>query len=590
MDEIFTSQNKIAVVPFRTKKMPLNLKTLDSICDYIVWYAKDIKEIKYRQLFEEKKAADGFYIFIEDGKGSIRKIDERDNIEEIKDKLFLPLNMNSSGLTPSCVFEVDFNGRKYMPREGHSWATNKEGMKKLIELNRVFASANVLYYKLYHSDFPVKSLTNMWVDTMGSFQKRYVVETSERVIQRCLLMSTDPGDLILDPTCGGGTTAYVSEKWGRRWITCDTSRVAITLAKQRLITGKFDYFELAHKEEGVRSGFKYKTVPHITLGSIAQSEPPKEETLYDQPFIVTSKVRVTGPFTIESVPSLRTRPFDGKEPRVSGVGAQLSRSGATGNHALWQEELKTTGIRATGGKKIEFARVEPLAGMHFLHAEGEVLEKGNVTKRAVISFGPDYGPLEQRQVEEALKEARQMEQKPDFAIFAAFHFDPEAAKDIDHVDWPGVTILKVQMNVDLLTADLRKKRSSNQSYWLIGQPDVEVLRGKSGTYRVRVNGFDYYNPVTGEIESGGTNRIAMWLLDTDYDEQSLFPDQVFFPMKDPKRDWTRLAKALNNTVNEEALEAFTGTDSLPFKAGENKKVAVKIIDNRGIESFVVKPL
>ncbi len=589
MDEVFISENKVAVIPFRTKKMPLNLKTIDSICDYIIWYAKDIKAIKYRQLFEEKKASDGFYTYIEDGKGDIRKIREEDNFEEYKDKLFLPLNMNSSGLTPSCVFEVDFKGRKYFPRTGFSWATNRKGMRKLIDLGRIFASENVLYYKLYHNDFPVKNMTNMWVDTMGSFQKRYVVETSERVIQRCLLMTTDPGDLVLDPTCGGGTTAYVAEEWGRRWITCDTSRVAVTLAKQRLMTAKYDYFELAHKDEGVRSGFNYKTVPHITLGSIAQDEPSKDETLYDQPIIEKKKVRVTGPFTVEAVPSLRVKPFDGKEPKIEGSGRELSQTGETGNQTLYRDELKTTGIITTGGKKIEFSMVEPMVATRFLHAKGEIIEKDK-TKKAYISFGPDFGPMEQRQVEEAIKEARGLKEKPDFVIFAAFHFDPEAAKDIDLIEWPGVQILKAQMSVDLLTADLRKKRSSNQSYWLIGQPDVEVMKEKGGKYKVRVNGFDYYNPISGEIESKSNAHIAMWFLDTDYDERSLLPDQVFFPMKDSKRDWTKLAKALNGEIDEELIEAFTGVESLPFEADEEKKIAVKIIDNRGIESFVIKNL
>jgi len=226
----------------------------------------------------------------------------------------------------------------------------------------------------------------------------------------------------------------------------------------------------------------------------------------------------------------------------------------------------------------------------YLHAEGEILDEKGKQKKAVISFGPDYGALEQRQVEEAINEARSLGEKPELVIFAAFHFDPEASKDIDEMKWPGVSILKAQMSVDLLTSDLRKKRSSSQSYWLIGQPDIEVVKSKGGTYKVRVNGFDYYNPVSGEIDSGDTSRIAMWMLDTDYDEQSILPVQVFFPMKDERRDWTGLAKTLNGAVNEEVMDSFTGAESLSFKVGEHKKVAVKIIDDRGIESFVIKKL
>lgn len=421
-------------------------------------------------------------------------------------------------------------------------------------------------------------------------EKIYVVQTSPKAIQRCLLMTTDPGDLVLDPTCGSGTTAYVAEQWGRRWITCDTSRVAITLAKQRLMTAKFDYYELAHPLEGIKSGFKYKTVPHITLKSIANNEPAKEETLYDQPFVERSKVRVTGPFTVEAVPSLRVKPFDGKEPKLEVTSEQLSRTGETGRQAEWRDELKATGIRSTGGKVISFSRIEPMIATRFLHAEGEILDDAGVNKCAYISFGPDYGPLEQRQVEEAIKEARSLKDKPDFVIFAAFHFDPEAAKDIYQINWKGMKILKAQMSVDLLTKDLRKKRSSSHSYWLIGQPDVEVVKQKDGKFKVKLNGFDYYDPVTGEIISKGTKHIAMWFLDTDYDERSLYPSQVFFPEGDSKRDWTKLAKVLNGEVNEELMEVFRGTESLPFSAGEEKKIAVKIIDNRGIESFVIKRL
>ncbi|MEK7158705.1 MAG: DNA methyltransferase, partial [Patescibacteria group bacterium] len=449
---------------------------------------------------------------------------------------------------------------------------------------------STLRYIRFFDDFPVKEIQNVWSDTMGERDMIYAVQTNTKIIERCMLMTTDPGDLVIDPTCGSGTTAFVAEQWGRRWITCDTSRVAITLAKQRLMTAYFDYYKLAHPTEGVSSGFEYKKVPHVTLGSIANNEPAAEETLYDQPLVDKLKARVTGPFTVEALPSLRTKPFDGKEPKIAAQGGEIARTGETVNQTIWRDELKTSGIRATGGKIINFSRIEPMAGTRFIHASAEILDEKGTNKKAVISFGPDYGALEQRQVEEAVNEARKLTDKPDFIIFAAFQFDPEAAKDIDQIQWSGVTILKAQMSVDLLTADLRKKRSSNQSYWLIGQPDVEVVKNKDGLYKVIVHGFDYYNPVTGEIDFGDTRRIAMWMLDSDYDEQSILPEQIFFPMKDPKHDWSALAKTLNGAVDQDLIELFTGVESLPFVAGENKKVAVKIIDDRGIESFVIKNL
>jgi adenine-specific DNA-methyltransferase len=470
---------------------------------------------------------------------------------------------------------------------------------KLAEKDRLFAVGNTLTYVRYVDDFPVTEYNNVWDDTVRSTYasaKIYVVQTSEKVVQRCLLMTTNPRDLVLEPTCGSGTTAYVAEQWGRRWITCDTSRVAATLAKQRLMTSQFDYFELAHPEEGVKSGFNYKIVPHVTLKSLANNETLKQESLFDQPIIERNKVRVTGPFTVEAVPCLRIKPFNGKEPKLEGSGIDLARMGETGQQAIWRDELKSSGIRAVGGKTLNFSRVEPMAATRFLHAEGEILDEKGHVKKAVISFGPQFGPLEQRQVEGAVKEARELKSSLEFIIFAAFHFDPEAAKDIDQMNdsigqfIPGAKILKAQMSVDLLTHDLRKKRSSNQSYWLIGQPEVEVKKVKDGRYKVKVNGFDYYDPVSGEILSGSNKHIAMWFLDTDYDERSLMPDQVFFPAADANRDWTKLSKAMNGEVDEDLLEAFRGTESLEFDSGSQRKIAVKIIDNRGIESFVVKSL
>jgi adenine-specific DNA-methyltransferase len=344
-------------------------------------------------------------------------------------------------------------------------------------------------------------------------------------------------------------------------------------------------------EDGVAGGFEYRKAPHVTLGSITNNEPPAAEILFDQPMTEGGKIRVTGPFTVEAVPCLRIRPFDHSEVTNFSDNA-IARVGETANYSHWCDELKVTGIRATAGNILQFSRIEPLSGTRWLHAEGEILDSVGKTQKAFISFGPDFGPLEQRQVEQAVNEAMAMEEKPNFLIFAAFHFDPEAAKDIDQMRFAAgsITILKAQMSVDLLTEDLRKKRSSNQSFWLIGQPDIEVIPEKDGMIKIRVNGFDYYNPITGEIDSGGANKIAMWLLDTDYDEQSLLPDQVFFPMQDPNRDWTELIQTLNGAVNGDLVESFTGIESLPFSPGSNRKIAVKIVDDRGIESFVVKAL
>jgi len=355
-------------------------------------------------------------------------------------KVFASLPLHSQGAGFNEPFLL--NGKEYKIPYSRHWTTDYEGLKRLEKSKRLIESGTVLRYKLYFNDFSLQQLTTTWSDTSPEFFKDYVVQTSTKVIERCLLMTTDPGDLCLDITCGSGTTAYVAEQWGRRWITCDTSRVAITLAKQRLMTALFDYYELAYPQEGVGSGFRYKTVPHITLKSIANNEPPGQETLYDQPFVDNSRARVTGPFIVEAVPAPMVKPLD---------------------------------VIASETKQSK--------------------------KKGIAS--------------------------------------PSARND---------------------------------------QPTQ---------YQVEVLGFDYYNTKTGNIESGGTDKIAMWMLDTDYDGRSLFPRQVFFPMAGEKDGWSRLAKNLKAVIDEELIEAYRGNTSLPFEIGDNRRIAVKIVDDRGIESLKI---
>ena len=433
-------------------------------------------------------------------------------------------------------------------------------------------------------------------------------------------MTTDPGDLVLDPTCGSGTTALVAEQWGRRWISCDTSRVAIALARQRLMTANFDFYKLAHPNEGVGSGFRYKTVPHITLGFIANNSDIKEglsrdqldaviarhapqETLHDRPHVDTSKARVTGPFTVEAVPAPAVRPLDDAQPTPVPADHSVARFGETLRQVDWREELLKTGVRGKAGQRISFSRLEPLPAARWLNVEGEtfpdesgadeVRETGTSKspQRVAVAFGPDHAPLEQRQVALALEEAQTLVPKPRIVVFAAFQFDPEAAKDIDETNWPGVTLLKAQMNADLLTGDLKRKRSTNESFWLIGQPEVNlemISEGEdTGKFRVSVHGFDYYNTRNGELESGGPEKIALWMLDLDYDGRSLFPHQVFFPMAGAKDGWTRLALNLRAEIDPKRMQAYRGTESLPFEAGEHRRAAVKIVDDRGIESLKI---
>ena len=593
MDEVFGVGNFVAQITFRKKLMPLGAKTLESMADFLVWYAKEKDALKYHQLFVKTipdPSARWTGLELNDGTRRLLTSKERADLSSIPEgaKVFATVPQIAPSFSEKSVYPFEFEGEIYYPPKGACWVTTKEKMQRLASMGRLTVEAGSPRYIMYHDDFPYTKITNPWHDTPPAQGKTYVVQTNEKVIARCLLMTTDPSDLVFDPTCGSGTTADVAEQWGRRWITCDTSRVALTLAKQRLMTALFNYYELAYPEEGVGSGFKYKTVSHISMKSLANNEPPAEETLYDKPFVDKSKARVSGPFTVEAVPAPVVKPLSEVKEEPSSD-ESVARSGETLRQSEWRDELFRTGIRGKSGQRIEFSRVEMLPGTRWLHADAETKE--DTPQRAVVSFGPEHAPLEQRQVELAIEEARRLVPKPKIIVFASFQFDPEAAKDIDETEWPGVTLLKAQMNADLLTEDLKKKRASNESFWLMGQPDVSVEKIKDGTnkgkYRVGVLGFDYYNTKTGTIESGGTEKIAMWMLDTDYDGRSLFPRQVFFPMASEKEGWARLAKNLKAEIDEELIEAYRGSVSLPFEPGGNGRIAVKIIDDRGIESFKI---
>jgi len=613
MDDVFGAGNFIALIWFRKKTMPLGARFTEQMGNYLVWYVRDKPSAanKYRQLYRDADVEGDFHWkWYERPDGSRHTMTD----EQLNDHSKLPehvrvfrlVSMWPPSFDPKAVFAVEFQGKEWRPPEGACYPTNPDGMNRLKERRRLEPEGNFLRYVMYLEEAYPK-LTANWADTVGARDQRYVVETSEEVVKRCLLMTTDPGDLIFDPTCGSGTTACVAEQWGWRWITCDTSRVALTLARQRLMTAVFDYYELSHPAEGVGSGIKCMQVERTSLKSVVNSEAAELLTLYDRPIVDNKRTRVSGPFTVEAVPAPAVKSVEEiLEGAPQPADASIARSGETLRQGEWRDELLRAGIRGKAGQHIRFARLEPLPGCRWLHADGEtrpsdegadrVRETGPAysPQRIVVSFGPEHAPLEQRQVARAIDEAQTLVPKPKLIVFAAFQFDSEAAKDIDETNWPGVTLLKAQMNADLLTDDLKKKRASNELFWLIGQPDVQVERiakgEDKGKLRVTVAGFDYYNTKTGGIESGGDDRIAVWLLDTDYDGRSLYPRQVFFPMAGSKEGWARLAKNLKAEIDQELIEAYCGTVSLPFEPGEHKRVAVKIVDDRGIESLKVMGL
>lgn len=691
LDEVFGDSNFCGEIIYR-KTTGKGSVLLDSTCDYIVWYAKSKKQVKYNALNTERElAAESSICLVEEVNGERRtmtKPEVLDGKSRTNGKVFFPHPMTSARSGgASDVAHFQYRGVNYSPG-GRTFSTDSTGLGRLSKSNRIHVIGSTMRFARYFNDFPFMPINNVWDDTRQSGfadAKVYVVQTSSKAVERCILMTTDPGDLVLDPTCGSGTTAYVAEKWGRRWITCDTSRVAITLAKQRLMTASFDYFALRYPHEGLRGGFIYKTVPHVTLKSIAnnaeidaiyerlhpaiatalfnlnaalQAHAPAapfpvtegvrkgqklvlgskgqdlhewevpfdlptdwaaelqaplaqfhtarqkmqaemdrsiaahadSETLYDQPEREKGKLRVCGPFTVEAVPFPTVLSLE-ELPALAGQGLEadladnsLARSGHTSRQHTWRDELLKTGIRGKGGQMLRFAELEVLPGTASLHASGS-LDTG---ERVVVSFGPEHGALEQRQVERALDEASELFPRPKMIVFCAFAFDPEAAKDIDALK--GITALKAHMNTDLLTEDLKKARSSNQSFWLMGQPDVLLTQLPDGLWQVEVNGFDYFDTAKGELVSGGKGKIAAWQLDTDYDGRSLFPHQVFFPMAGKDEGWMKLKKDIRAELDTELLQAFTGTVSLPFAAGDNRTVAVKIVDDRGIESLKVMRL
>lgn len=588
MDEIFGKKNFIANIRYKARTIPLKTKYLDIAHHHILWIAKDKEKVKIRKIFK-KQIIEGDqnykYVELEDGTRRLMTKNEHLNHSLLpkKSRVFAAIRMRPTQYRRNQDFNYKFKGVNYPPPGGelkrtpngvHSWSTTKEGMKNLERENRLYVLNNEIKYILYFDDYPITPYNSIWDDTAAEKKKRYVVQTSPEIMRRCFLMTTDPGDVVFDPTCGSGTSSCVAEELGRRWITCDTSRVAITLTKQRLMTSVFAYYELKSQDEGISSGFQYKTVPHITLGSIANNEPSKEEVLYDQPIKNNKKARVTGPFTVEAVPS----------HMVQGLGENKNIS----FKYEWLEQVKKSGIKGKKGlaTDMDFAKLEKISGFKYLHAEGETKNP----RKVIISFGPEHSPLDKRHIELALKEIEDKKEKPDILVFAAFHFDPTASRLIDEYESSSFRAIQVQMNMDLQNSDLKKKASGNESFWLIGSPDVG-LKNSSGKnkdeYIVEVRGWDYYNPSSGKIESGGKNKIAMWILDTDYDGRAVFPRQVFFPMSGQKDGWARLAKSLQSEIDKDLIEQYRGTESLPFRKGENKKVAIKIIDDRGIESLKV---
>lgn len=666
LDEVFGENNFIAsIVCLKTSGQAS--KYLSGIYDTVLMYGKNSEKTKYRNLYIAKelgKQGTTQYVWEENSDGTDSRILE--NYKDI-DSVFAADNLSGQGSsnvpTPFC-----FNGTTFYPAKTGHWKPNyPNGLNRLSLANRLKPIGNTLMYKRFFSDFPVVPINNIWTDVLATGlteKKIYIVQTSQKIIERCLLIATDPGDLILDPTCGSGTTAYVAEQWGRRWITIDTSRVALALARARIMGAKYPYYLLADSREGqikeaelqhkvpsdaptygnVRHGFVYERVPHITLKSIANNAeidiiwdnyaakmdalrkkignfeewqmprvgtPEAEklskadleewwnlrivrqkeidasiaakaefEYLYDKPYVDNSKVRVAGPFTVESLNPVR----------MLGVGAdnELLDTAKEDTEAdfinvqdfttMILETLKIAGVQHSDkSDKIDFESLESVPG-EYICAEGKYT-RGDKQIRAGIFIGPEFGTVCRQDIVRAAREA--VDRGYDEVITCAFNYDALSA-DLEKLG--VIPIIKARMNADLHMAGELKNTGSGNLFVVFGEPDIEILH-ENDKLRVKINGVDIFKPQSGKVESSGTEGIACWFIDTNYDEESFFVRHAYFlGQKDP---YESLKKTLKAEIDKDAWESIHSNISRPFDYPKTNRIAVKVINHLGDEVLKV---
>jgi adenine-specific DNA-methyltransferase len=606
MDEVFGAENCVSVVAFK-KTSSASGELLSSVSDYLLWYAKEKSSLKYHQLYVQKKIGeDGGeqYTWVQFKDGVRKNLSNADKLRDLPDgaKVFRQDNLTSQRpAQEGDVREFEYEGKKFTPGKG-TFKTNFIGLSNLAKAKRLIAVGNTLAYVRYFDDFPVFPISNVWSDTVisgFSAEKLYVVQTSPTVVQRCLLMTTDPGDLVLDPTCGSGTTAYVSEQWGRRWITADTSRVPLALARQRLLTTTFSWYELKDEHRGPAGGFTYKRkqnkkgeevggiVPHVTLKSIANNEPPGEEVLVDRPEVEKGITRVTGPFCFEAtIPT----PVDWEGDGVEDSGASSAEAYGSFVDRMLEVLRKSPVLRLEGNKTVTFKNIRPPAKTLSLSAEA--LVTNGQEKPVAFVFGPENGAVSEKLVYEAAREAHAKNYTHLYVV--GFAIQPNARTLVDKcADVMGVSATYVQATPDLMMGDLLKNMRSSQIFSVCGQPEVQVKRqkekGKSGDtqYQVELLGLDVFDPITMEVTHRAGEDVPAWFLDTDYNDLCFHVSQAFFPRTSA---WDNLKKALKGEYEESVWDHLSGTTSAPFQAGEHKQIAVKVIDDRGNELLVVKKL
>ncbi len=675
MDEIFGEENFISEIVFTKTRSLVASDFVTTICDYILWYAKDRNSAKgkMRKLFMPRPD-DSLASHYESLNGELLTRGEYDRLcltsrDPNISSRYLPLKSDDLIRTANPLIKLAWQGRKVEGR----FRTSETGMIRLLKANRTIYTKNNVRYKFFLDDFPVSPLNHLWSDTIGAQDMTYVVQTNEKIVQRCVLMTTDPGDLVLDPTCGSGTTAYVAEQWGRRWITIDTSRVALALARARIMGARYPYYLLADSRDGqireaeitrtapsgaptygdVRQGFVYERVPHITLRFIANNaeidvvweefqkklEPLRErlnkalkktweeweiprdaddrwpaeakmlhaqwweqriarqqeidasiaakaefEYLYDKPYEDSSKVRVAGPFTVESLSPHRVLGVDDNGELINGAKESAAGYSEEPNFVkMVIEHLKTAGVQqASKDDKIDFTSITPWPG-YLICAEGRYLEgddgSGN-EKRAAIFIGPEFGTVSRPDLVAAAREAG--DAGFDVLITCAFNYDAQSS---EFGKLGRIPVLKARMNADLHMAEDLRNTGKGNLFVVFGEPDIDILEAGDGQIQVKINGVDVFDPNTGEVRSDEADGIACWFVDTDYNEESFFVRQAYFlGANDP---YKALKTTLRAEINEEAWETLHSDTSRPFDKPESGRIAVKVINHLGDEVMKV---
>lgn len=597
LDEVFGADNFVSLISYVTTSGFPSL-TLSRAGDYIVWYAKNKEKIKYKPLYEKKFLGDDSakeYKWVELADGATRSLtkDEWSGLVPLPDgaRAWRYGPLTSSGYSEESSKPFVFEGKQYSPGPNNHWKVSRAGLENLAKKGALIARKNSLARYMYLGDFPVKAINNLWTDTKWGFDagdKAYVVQTNQKIVERCMLMATDPGDLILDPTCGSGTTAYVSETLGRRWITCDTSRVPLALARQRLLTATFPWYDLKDPVRGPAGGFVYKRkqnrkgeeigglVPRITLKSIANNEEPETVTLVDRPETLDNITRVCGPFTVEAtIQAAHSLEVEGP--------TQASEQAAGYNARSYLDRMidilrRSHNLRLPGNRSLKLEQVRVLDN-DFLHAEAVDEQEQLIA----IVFGPEDGAISSDQVFEAASEAFFLKYSQLF--FFGFAIQAKARELVDDRKRLRLPCTYISVTPDVAMDDLLKTSHTDQLFSITGLPDARVVSAGlrddgRAMYQVELLGLDTFRPDTMATESVEPENLPCWMLDTSYNGMAFCASQVFFPRTGA---WGNLQKSLKGQFNDSVWEHLAGTISEPFVADSKGQIAVKVIDERGNE-------